>query len=112
LQTHDCARPGCHDRVIGVPILLIPTHPLSINKGYAGMRCPLWIPLCARHMNQITLHDVLSEQALGRMEDGIRRDFAANNAVPDFSKTEFVRAPVTSIEFKRLAEMAARARQN
>jgi len=89
-------------------VLIVPTHPMSRNRGYAGVRCALGVVVCRHHYENLTLHEFLSKPEI---RASIENDFRENAAMPHFERARFTFVWHKQAEFQDLMQRRERARQ-
>lgn len=82
------------------PALVVPPHPFSVNKAYAGTRSITWLPVCSKHFHEVTIRDFLCHDEMRR---DIEADHRANKSIADFSKAKVLRVNSGDPEFKNMA---------
>lgn len=102
----DCTYTGCHRPAICTPVLFTPPHPLARNQEYGGVRSVMWLPVCERHILEVTPQLFLRKD---EVRQSIAADFHLNGSNPHFEKAYILRLGVNNEECIALFEEQKRA---
>lgn len=108
-KIHNCTRPGCNNRATCIPVLTVPQHALA--KIEHQVRSVLWLPLCDRHFNAVTLAEFLSGEAYKGVEESVTADFRSYGSFPDFKKATVTKETVQSSAFAEFEQIQKQKRE-
>lgn len=105
-RQHDCSRPGCKVKADCTPVLVVPSHPMSKNSQYEGVRSILWLPLCNPHFSAATVREFMNGEVIAGVKASIENDFRENAAIPNWNKAVIQKLGKNSKEFQGYERIA------